>query len=386
MPDSHLVEGIPDDPSAYQPLRESDLAPLVSQMRQDYQCADLLYLLPGAIPIPSFSVNPALPATGWVSYDTKTFYPDIVDIIKLSREGDFTLPLHPPIPFPSNVSLHTQTRAVTPAPLIVRHPSPDIFTPAGRTRILDSIGVPPLLQDELTTRILIVSFGGQKFRRPGSASVTPSAHPSPELLPEKGSAPLPPDLPPLNLAEPALHSPPLSRLNTNSLSRSASMLAPYNPRVQRRQMHRNFTAPSRIVTPTHIFIPGAPGPVVNPTSPILNIRSPVIDQVIHEDITQSPIGEVSDTLIPQLLPPGWIAVVCGAGDDWGRKDDLPDGMFVAPRNIYMPDLMAIGNVLLGKLGYGTVAEAIDSGTAFIYGVASRILSFGRTMFNFPFCP
>ena len=46
---------------------------------------------------------------------------------------------------------------------------------------------------------------------------------------------------------------------------------------------------------------------------------------------------------------------------------MPEDLFLAPRDIYMPDLMVVGDVLLGKLGYGTVSEAIDSATPFMYG-------------------
>ncbi|KAJ7811096.1 hypothetical protein B0H14DRAFT_1476468 [Mycena olivaceomarginata] len=74
-----------------------------------------------------------------------------------------------------------------------------------------------------------------------------------------------------------------------------------------------------------------------------------------------------------LLPdPSWIAIVCGVSkeqwnaDEGGGDSDLPEGFFVAPRDVYMPDLTAIGDVLLGKLGYGTVAECVDSSTPFVY--------------------
>jgi len=56
----------------------------------------------------------------------------------------------------------------------------------------------------------------------------------------------------------------------------------------------------------------------------------------------------------------WLAL------DDGLDSDLPDGFFVAPKDVYMPDLTAIGDVLLGKLGYGTVSECVDSCTPFVY--------------------
>jgi len=47
--------------------------------------------------------------------------------------------------------------------------------------------------------------------------------------------------------------------------------------------------------------------------------------------------------------------VCGVskgqwqGESGKGDDDLPEGFFVAPKDVYMPDLTAAGDVLLGKL-------------------------------------
>ena len=63
----------------------------------------------------------------------------------------------------------------------------------------------------------------------------------------------------------------------------------------------------------------------------------------------------------------WVAIVCGmtaSGSD--DSEELPSNFFVAPRDIYMPDLTAIGDVLLGKLGYGTTAECVDAATPFVF--------------------
>ena len=67
-----------------------------------------------------------------------------------------------------------------------------------------------------------------------------------------------------------------------------------------------------------------------------------------------------------LLPDGWIAIVCGVAKNWG-EEDLPEGFYIAPRDAWMPDITAIGDVLLGKLGYGTCAECVDACTPFVYG-------------------
>ncbi|KAI0685927.1 hypothetical protein BC835DRAFT_1309732 [Cytidiella melzeri] len=54
--------------------------------------------------------------------------------------------------------------------------------------------------------------------------------------------------------------------------------------------------------------------------------------------------------------------------DWvtGDGDELPESFFVAPKNVHMPDLTAVAEVLLGKLGYGTVSECVDACTPFVY--------------------
>jgi len=74
-----------------------------------------------------------------------------------------------------------------------------------------------------------------------------------------------------------------------------------------------------------------------------------------------------------LLPDEtWIAIVCGVSkEQWNTGDEdgddgLPAGFYVAPKDVYMPDLTAIADVLLGKLGYGTVSECVDSCTPFVY--------------------
>ncbi|KAF8339585.1 uncharacterized protein EI90DRAFT_2966730 [Cantharellus anzutake] len=371
---AHLVDGIIDDPTAFQPLKETDLEPLVTQMRNDYQCANLLCLLKGCIPIPSFSVHPNLPSTNWVSRETNSFTPDVVDLLIRYRRDPRGVELLPPVPFPSergSESTFYRHRYLWPAPLIVRHPSSDIYTPAGRKRILDSIGVPDKLQDGSRTRILIVSFGGQKFRRPGSPSGTPSRTPSPEIRATRNVPDELLDVPTLSLDYNKWHA---GIRNGNLVSRSVSLLAP-RAASPRSEIRRHFSMPSRkVVTPTHLFIPDAPGPVVNPTSPIIRkSRGPIFPSQDHV-LTSSPVDEAVEQQqildasqeSPNLLPPGWIAIVCGAGDDWGSREHLPEDIFIAPRNIYMPDLMVVGDVLLGKLGYGTCSEAIDSGTPFIY--------------------
>lgn len=350
------IAEVQEDLSVYEPLAESDLEPLVNQVLQDYSCADLLYLLPGSIPIPSFSIEPAVPSTSWVDPVTRRFRPKVLETLAGYR-GEAPFPaLRPSVPFPSGKA-KAFDRQVIPAPLIVRHQSADIYTLSGRARILDSIGIPR----DSTKKILIVSFGGQKFKKPRSTSATPSTQASPEILPVSDSDTLH-SIPNLRLApvtpSPAPRHSSLNVGRSNGLNRSSySLKFPSASHVA--HLRRNFSDPPRIATPTHIYIPGAPGPISNPNSPDSSVRSPRYEK-------KSPIDSLEDATEPRLLPDGWIAVVCGAGADWGAED-LPEELYVAPRDIYMPDLLAVGDVLLGKLGYGTVAECVDSCTPFIYG-------------------
>ena len=55
-----------------------------------------------------------------------------------------------------------------------------------------------------------------------------------------------------------------------------------------------------------------------------------------------------------LLPPGWIAIVCGIAAPQGLSDnalaeDLPPNFYAIPPDAYVPDLTAIADVVLGKL-------------------------------------
>ncbi|PIN05397.1 Galactokinase [Handroanthus impetiginosus] len=56
----------------------------------------------------------------------------------------------------------------------------------------------------------------------------------------------------------------------------------------------------------------------------------------------------------EYLPPGWICLVCGASEG----QDLPDNFMKLPKDVYTPDLIAASDCMLGKIGYGTVSEAL----------------------------
>ena len=59
-----------------------------------------------------------------------------------------------------------------------------------------------------------------------------------------------------------------------------------------------------------------------------------------------------------MLPDdSWIAIVCGVSkEQWveqqeknGEEGGLPEGFYLAPLDVYMPDLTVAADVLLGKL-------------------------------------
>lgn len=327
------------------PIPHSVLQPLIKQIHFGYRCADSLIRLPGHIPIPSFATLPSLPSSEWVDITRNRFFPGIVDHLLQPVE---TYSLHQPIPFPTNLnSRRTVSRFTISAPLFVRPPSSSaIYSSEGRSRLLTSIGVPEHLHD---SKILVVSFGGQFFRCPsrsGSRSQSQSGRSSPKRVDGSMSSssgyisacdrcavgqPLPSEEPKLSV------SPKLSEVNSHlEISR-------------------------RMTTPSHIWIPGAPPALrVTPATP----RSPTSGQfptVFFHD--RAPLSALCTSCIsyeaeeePCFLPDtSWIAVICGVSkEQWIRQmeeqeSDLPDRFFVAPRDVYMPDLTAIGDVLLGKL-------------------------------------
>lgn len=63
-----------------------------------------------------------------------------------------------------------------------------------------------------------------------------------------------------------------------------------------------------------------------------------------------------------FLPTGWICLVLSA-----NPMDLPSSRFLAvPGDAYIPDLVGMCDCWLGKIGFGTVSEALNHGTPLIY--------------------
>jgi hypothetical protein len=345
----HLIanptNSIPQHSEPDIPISEEILSPLVQEIFDGYRYADLLLVLPGAIPIPSFAVSPSLPATQWIDSISRSLKPEVIE--HLVRDPH-AYTLHPSIPFPSRHAgsppiAKPISRRARLAPLLVRPPNDGVYTPDGRSRFLSSIGIPRNLHDPATTKILIVSFGGQTFHKP-SRSHTPSQPASPNRpRPE-------------NLREQNPQMDNFSRelsLELNLLSRS------HGPKESR-----------HVFSPSHIFIPGAPAPAAMPSPSLPTFTTipptPTIRDYEYPNGDSFAGQENVDPRSLMLPDASWIAIVCGVADsrEWqtkrrdassantssGEEDgDLPDGFYIAPRDVYMPDLMAVGDVLLGKL-------------------------------------
>ncbi|KAI0360209.1 hypothetical protein OH77DRAFT_911072 [Trametes cingulata] len=377
------------------PVPLDELAPLVEQIHSGYRCADLLLRLPGAIPLPSFALNPSLPSPDWVDINTRTFKPSVVDHL---TQPPSTYKLHPQIPFPPQYPPKPLPREVRSAPLLVRPTDPSVYTPEGRRRVLNYIGVPEHLHDPEHTKILIVSFGGQVFHKPHSRSHsrTPSKAATPADVPSAFPlSPNAPDKPIIPLAETqeSLVDP---ERHAQALSDALKNAALNRPETSSGQNQSPAVAPARAL-PAHLTLDGdhphtrprghsqlrlagAP-PAAVPTSPRLPTQMPAFVTIpptprpvdgfdAPEPRWDGALGEAEvQEAEPRILPDAsWIAIVCGVSKDWGREDgeELPENFFVAPRDVYMPDLTAVADVLLGKLGYGTVSECVDACTPFVY--------------------
>ncbi|XP_057806534.1 L-arabinokinase-like isoform X2 [Salvia miltiorrhiza] len=62
------------------------------------------------------------------------------------------------------------------------------------------------------------------------------------------------------------------------------------------------------------------------------------------------------------LPDGWICLVCGASE----VQELPENFMKLSKDVYTPDFIAASDCMLGKIGYGTVSEALAYKVPFIF--------------------
>ncbi|XP_070038546.1 L-arabinokinase-like isoform X2 [Nicotiana tomentosiformis] len=64
----------------------------------------------------------------------------------------------------------------------------------------------------------------------------------------------------------------------------------------------------------------------------------------------------------EYLPTGWLCLVCGASE----SQQLPPNFIKLAKNAYTPDIMAASDCMLGKIGYGTVSEALAYRLPFVF--------------------
>ncbi|KAK7031204.1 hypothetical protein VNI00_013620 [Paramarasmius palmivorus] len=448
------------------PVPQATLEPLVKQIHEGYRHADLLLLLPGQIPIPSFSLHPSLTSPNWVDFTVNSFCDEVIgaidplrltEAIEYEHEGlsssiatqsagdkDNVLGepcriddsghvfLHNHIPFPPNLPLHPKSisgeikRKIIRAPLLVRSPTAprtqesqvsekkySVYTAQGRQRFLSSIGVPEHLQTPHQIKVLVVSFGGQVFRKPAT---TPASGRS---TPRRGSPPQTKATATPGKADDTKTSrcegvglglssvsDSLSTLTEDSTPRRSARFTPPDspPRSERPRTpldHRDVnpdpkchplqlvsmkrdeeSSSSGTVASQSMWIHGARSPAMPHDSaflPTLRSLETADEELQVHIVPATPSIEADEwnvhTAPPSLLPDDtWIAIVCGVSkEQWERQQQLegedgglPENFYVAPRDVYMPDLTAVADVLLGKLGYGTVAECVDSKTPIVF--------------------
>ncbi|XAR57680.1 L-arabinokinase [Bertholletia excelsa] len=64
----------------------------------------------------------------------------------------------------------------------------------------------------------------------------------------------------------------------------------------------------------------------------------------------------------EYLPSGWLCLVCGSSD----SQELPPNFVKLAKDVYTPDLIAASDCMLGKIGYGTVSEALAYKLPFVF--------------------
>ncbi|GLJ10428.1 hypothetical protein SUGI_0128050 [Cryptomeria japonica] len=72
--------------------------------------------------------------------------------------------------------------------------------------------------------------------------------------------------------------------------------------------------------------------------------------------------EAGWNLKEESLPPGWICLVCAASP----KQEFPPNFRRLAKDTYTPDLIAASDCMLGKIGYGTVSEALAYKIPFVF--------------------
>lgn len=95
-----------------------------------------------------------------------------------------------------------------------------------------------------------------------------------------------------------------------------------------------------------------PRPRSRPPTPLSTplVRSSSLHSLPGSSSSSSLLQVNEDKQEAGLLPPGWIAIVCGlSGDNNEIRNDLPKGFYASEKDVYVPDLTATADVVLGKL-------------------------------------
>ena len=92
----------------------------------------------------------------------------------------------------------------------------------------------------------------------------------------------------------------------------------------------------------------------------LNIPNLVETCLSHRKLLLSFGGHATDKLklSDSHLPDGWICFLLGFDSD--SYPHLSSRFIFCPRDTYVPDLVAVCDVVLGKIGYGTVSECLST--------------------------
>lgn len=156
---------------------------------------------------------------------------------------------------------------------------------------------------------------------------------------------------------------PLRRSTSQRIATGQHLWLPGAPSAARIS---EFLSPVAACTPsfgaTGLLLSPQPLPtmITTPPTPVLSVplenNRNVTDYISHphphstHDFSDGFYTSTETMDIPRLLPEGWIAIVCGASQEQGEDAErLPEGFYIAPKDVYMPDLVAVADVLLGKL-------------------------------------
>lgn len=448
-----------DDEEDEPPIPADQIEPLVRQVIKDYSNASLLLRLPGCIPIPAFDTDVPMPAEKWTNLEAHSFRQNIMDLLARDTSSIPACTCEAQSTPNGQQNSRRRRRKVIETPLIARPVANDVYTTQKRQATLSSLGIPSHQHDAETTKILVVSFGGQSIPKPSSSRpMTPvpgSRNGSISLengvqlkslndldglleavktsldLNEKNDArsktnghvesPFQHTVMDYNSNGTNGHATPLDKSASQEAAPSSHNKAlPTEEEMTSAALSRGKSAAprlQRLMTQDHIYLPGAPPALHKPgqiSSPPqmgarhrrkISLEIPKMYQskgetgssTVEEQIelttidasfesdsgsqsinagqnnevlsTSNEAGELPAEEDEQLIPKGWIAIVCGLSVKDGA-DELPENFYAAPRDVYVPDLTAICDVLLGKLGYGTCSETVSSQTPFVYGTSS----------------